>query len=90
MGRSQIKTWNVGGVRFQFPFGQTMPTQIIVGHWNPSKVKWLIETRYYGLTGCQLYQAGSAYHAPSRRPRMGGAMMWNACAQGLRPTRKNR
>ena len=47
-----------------------MPTQIILDHWDPSEVKWLIETRYYGLKGCRLYQAGSAYHVPSRRPRM--------------------
>ena len=47
-----------------------MPTQIILDHWNPSKVKWLIETRDYGLKGCRLYQAGPAYHVPNRRPRM--------------------
>jgi hypothetical protein len=70
MGRSQINTWNVGGVRFQFPFGQTMPTQIILDYRNPSKATWLIETRCYALKGCRLYQAGSAYHIPSRRSRM--------------------
>jgi hypothetical protein len=70
MGRSQIKTWNVGGVRFQFPFGQTMPTQIILDHRNPSKVKRLIEIRCYGLKSCRLYQVGSAYHVPNRRPRI--------------------
>jgi hypothetical protein len=25
---------------FECPFGLTMPTQIILDHWNPSKVKW--------------------------------------------------
>jgi hypothetical protein len=47
-----------------------MPTQIILDHRNPPKAKRLIETRCYGLNGCRLYQAGSAYHVPSKRPRM--------------------
>jgi hypothetical protein len=58
-----------------------MPTQIILDHRNPSKVKWLIETRCYGLKNSRLYQAGSAYHVPSRRPRMVYVgMMWDARA----------
>lgn len=56
---------------FECPFGLTMmPTQIILDHWNPSKVKWRFETHCYGPWGCPRYKAGPAYRVPGRSPGM--------------------
>ncbi len=54
----------------QCPFGLTMPTQIILDHWNASKVKWRFETHCYGPRGCPRYKSGPAYRVPGRRPGM--------------------
>ena len=54
----------------QCPFGLTMSTQIILDHWNPSKVKWRFETHCYGPRGCPRYKAGPAYRVPGRSPGM--------------------
>lgn len=54
----------------QCPFGLTMPTQIILDHWNPSKVKWRFETHCYGPRGCPRYKAGPAYRVPGRKSGM--------------------
>jgi hypothetical protein len=54
----------------QCPFGLTMPTQIILDHWNLSKVKWRFETHCYGPRGCPRYKAGPAYRVPGRRSGM--------------------
>ncbi len=55
---------------FQCPFGLTMPTQIILDHWNPSKVKWRFETHCYGPRDCPRYKAGPPYRVPGRRSGM--------------------
>ena len=55
---------------FECPFGLTMPTQIILDHWNPSIVKWRFETHCYGPRGCPRYKAGPAYRVPGRRSGM--------------------
>lgn len=47
-----------------------MPTQIILDHWNPSKVKWRFETHCYGPRDCPRYKAGPAYRVPGRRSGM--------------------
>jgi len=54
----------------QCPFGLTMPTQIILDHWNPSQVKWRFETHCYGPRGCPRYKSGPAYRVPGRKPGM--------------------
>ena len=54
----------------QCPFGLTMPTQIILDHWNPSIVKCRFETHCYGLQGCPRYKAGPPYRVPGRSPGM--------------------
>ena len=54
----------------QCPFGLTMPTQIILDHWNPSKVKWRFETHCYGPRDCPRYKAGPPYRVPGRKPGM--------------------
>jgi hypothetical protein len=54
----------------QCPFGLTMPTQIILDHWNPSKVKWRFETHCYGPRDCPRYKPGPAYRVPGRGPGM--------------------
>ena len=54
----------------QCPFGITMPTQIILDHWNPSIVKWRVETHCYGSRECPRYKAGPAYRVPGRRSGM--------------------
>lgn len=54
----------------QCPFGLTMPTQIILDHWNPSHVKWRFETHCYGPRDCPRYKAGPAYRVPGRKPGM--------------------
>jgi hypothetical protein len=54
----------------QCPFGLTMPTQIILDHWNPSIVKWRFETHGYGPRGCPRYKAGPPYRVPGRSPGM--------------------
>lgn len=54
----------------QCPFGLTMSTQIILDHWNPSKVKWRFETHCYGPRGCPRYKAGPPYRVPGRSPGM--------------------
>ena len=55
---------------FECPFGLTMPTQIILDHWNPSKVKWRVETHCYGPRGCPRYKAGPPYRVPGRKSGM--------------------
>ena len=54
----------------QWPFGLTMPTQIILDHWNPSQMKWRFETHCYGPRGCPRYKAGPPYRVPGRKPGM--------------------
>ncbi len=54
----------------QCPFGLTMPTQIILDHWNPSIVKWRFETHCYGPRGCPRYKAGRPYRVPGRSSGM--------------------
>jgi hypothetical protein len=54
----------------QCPFGLTMPTQIILDHWNPSIVKWRFETHCYGPQGCPRYKAGPPFRVPGRSPEM--------------------
>lgn len=54
----------------QCPFGLTMPTQIILDHWNPSIVKWRLETHCYGSRGCPRYKAGPAYRVLGRSSGM--------------------
>jgi hypothetical protein len=55
---------------FECPFGVTMPTQIILDHWNPSIVKRRFETHCYGPRNCPRYKAGPAYRVPGRRSGM--------------------
>jgi hypothetical protein len=55
---------------FQCPWGLTMPTEIIVDQWNPSKVRWRMETHCYGPRDCPRYRAGAARKVPGRKPGM--------------------
>lgn len=54
----------------QCPFGLTMPTQIILDHWDPSKVKWRSETHCYGPRNCPRYKSGPPYRVRGRKPGM--------------------
>lgn len=54
----------------QCPWGLTMPTEIIVDQWNPSKVRWRMETHCYGPRNCPRYRAGAARKVPGRKPGM--------------------
>lgn len=54
----------------QCPWGLTMPTEIIVDQWNPSKVRWRMETHCYGPRDCPRYRAGAARKVPGRKPGM--------------------
>jgi hypothetical protein len=69
-GHVRLKRETCETACFQCPFGLTMPTQIILDHWNPSKVKWRFETHCYGPRDCPRYKAGPAYRVPGRRPGM--------------------
>lgn len=52
------------------PFGLTMATQIILDHWDQSKVKWRFETHCYGPRGCPNYKSGPPYRVQGRKPGM--------------------
>lgn len=52
-------------------WGARMPTQMVIDHWNPSKVKWRYETHCYGPKSCRLYRSGPTRKVPGRR-----AMSW--------------
>jgi hypothetical protein len=54
----------------QCPWGLTMPTEIIVDQWNPSKVRWRMETHCYGPRDCPRYRAGASRKVPGRKPGM--------------------
>jgi transcriptional regulator with XRE-family HTH domain len=54
----------------QCPWGLTMATEIIVDQWNPSKVRWRMETHCYGPRDCPRYRAGAARKVPGRKPGM--------------------
>ena len=69
-GHLRLKQETCETLCVQCPFGLTMPTQIILDHWNPSKVKWRFETHCYGPRGCPRYKAGPAYRVPGRRAGM--------------------
>jgi hypothetical protein len=69
-GHSRLKRETCETACMQCPFGLTMPTQIILDHWNPSKVKWRFETHCYGPRGCPRYKAGPPYRVPGRSPGM--------------------
>jgi hypothetical protein len=47
-------------------WGCKMPVEIIVDHWNPSKVKYRTETFCYGPKSCILYNAGPTRKVPGR------------------------
>lgn len=47
-------------------WGARMPTEMIIDHWNPSKVKWRFETHCYGPKSCRLYKAGPTRKVPGR------------------------
>jgi hypothetical protein len=48
-------------------WGARMATEMIIDQWNPSKVKWRIETHCYGPKSCKLYKAGPARKVPGRK-----------------------
>jgi hypothetical protein len=48
-----------------------MPVEIIVDQWNPSQVRYRIETFCYGPKSCALYQAGPTRKVPGRK-----SMVW--------------
>ena len=52
------------------PWGLTMPTEIIIDQWNPSKKRWRLETHCYGPKDCLRYRAGAARKVPGRKPWM--------------------
>jgi len=54
----------------QCPWGLIMPTEIIVDQWNPSKVRFRMETHCYGPRDCPRYRAGAARKVPGRKPGM--------------------
>jgi hypothetical protein len=60
--------------------GLTMPTQIILGHWNPSKVKWRFETHCCGPQGCPATKPAQpiTYQAGVQEWCMSMMMMWSA------------
>lgn len=69
-GHFRLKRETCETACLECPFSLTMPTQIILDHWNPSKVKWRFETHCYGPRGCPRYKAGPPYRVPGRRPGM--------------------
>ena len=50
------------------PFGLATPTEIILDHWNPSKVKWRVETHCDGPQGCPRYKPEPPYRAQAGSP----------------------
>lgn len=52
------------------PFGLTMATQLILDHFDHSKVKWRFETHCYGPHDCPHYKAGPAYRVQGRKSWM--------------------
>ena len=48
-------------------WGCRMPVEMIVDHWNPSKVKHRTETFCYGPLSCPSYDAGSRRRVPGRK-----------------------
>ena len=48
-----------------------MPTEIIIDHWNPGKVKYRFETHCYGpKMDCPNYKSGPAYRVQGRKKGM--------------------
>jgi len=45
----------------------SVPVEMIIDQWNPSRRRYRTETFCYGPLSCQLYQAGSARTVPGRR-----------------------
>jgi hypothetical protein len=52
------------------PWGLTMPTEIIIDQWNPSKKRWRLETHCYGPRDCARYRAGAPRKVPGRKSWM--------------------
>jgi hypothetical protein len=52
------------------PWGLTMPTEIILDQWDPSKKRWRLETHCYGPRDCPRYRAGAPRKVPGRKPWM--------------------
>ncbi len=47
-------------------WGCRMPVEMIVDHWNPSKVQYRFETFCYGPKSCPLYKPGPKRQVPGR------------------------
>ncbi|MBN2202206.1 hypothetical protein JW777_09655 [bacterium] len=48
-------------------WGCRMPVEMIIDHWNPSQVKYRLETFCYGPKSCRFYKAGPLRQVPGRR-----------------------
>jgi hypothetical protein len=47
-----------------------MATEITLDHWNPSRVKWRMETHCYGPHDCPKYKSGPPYKVQGRKSGM--------------------
>ncbi len=48
-------------------WGCKMPVEMIIDQWNPSKVKYRVETFCYGPKSCRFYKAGPTRKVPGRK-----------------------
>jgi hypothetical protein len=48
-------------------WGCRMPVEMIIDHWNPSQVKYRLETFCYGPKSCRFYKGGPLRQVPGRR-----------------------
>ena len=51
-------------------WGCLMPVEMIIDHWNPSKVKYRTESFCYGPLSCTSYKAGPNRKVPGRKKGM--------------------
>jgi len=59
----------MGGARPQADAQEhaTLPFEIIVDHWDPSRKQYRFETFCYGPKRCSLYRAGPTRKVPGRK-----------------------
>ncbi len=46
----------------------TMPVELILDHWNMSRVRYRVETFCYGPKACAFHKPGPTRKVPGRRP----------------------
>jgi hypothetical protein len=57
-------------------WGCRMPVEIIIDHWNPSRVRHREETFCYGPKSCSVYRAGPTRKVPGRKGMVYEELDW--------------